>query len=170
MTEFSKWRDVMNLFGSKKSTVEISDATIEEIQTASLNRVESSLEEYRLLDEQARIHYKTYQPNIRIEVIGERGFVSIGDVEFCANFVVDIMVSNVGSAPHADYFLRAYITDNSIICAAATPGVVTVRFASGHSKRIFCNRHAIDIVFDAVKTAQKDVLRELEDCGKRGVT
>jgi len=156
-----------NLFKPKKSTHSIPVSTpeeVEEVEKITASNVTKKLKKYTRMDKEARLFYRDYSPPISVETIKGKEFVTIGDIEFCADYVSDISVHEQGEKPETKWWPSMY--NSSISIYAASPAIIRVSYFSGRHIDIECNRHALEPLLIAVRDACKEALRNSKPVSK----
>jgi len=151
-------KGLLKMFCPQESTVAIYEPTEKEKKTARDNkdRIGEKLEEYRKLDDAAKDFYRTYEPSIQIEQVGNKIFVRLGDQEFIAEYCTDIQITELGSPPCSEYHILVYNEYVSVNCASNA--VIVANMVSGRIVEFTCNRHAVDITYAALQMAHRDAV------------
>lgn len=150
-----------------KTIEDLKKESVEEIRKdiGKIEDIKETIFDFKTDDEAAKEYYKTWEPPIKIEKVGKRTFIKMGDVEFCANYCSNIQVKNVGSPPEYSHYLShewsIYKASSYSMClTSACNAVITATMVSGKEVNFSVNRHALDIVLEALREAWKEALKD----------
>ncbi len=157
---------ILDLFKPNEPEKFISRASEEEVRTVKDNTpkengVKKALDRFRALDDEAAEFYRTFEPPVKTEKTGNRTFIKLGDQEFIAEFVTDINVDSLGGGPsasaHHDSF--PYHRNTNVMVCGPVAACVSANLVSGKQVKFYCNRHAVDAVYMALRDAWLSALK-----------
>lgn len=108
------------------------------------------MEKYVNADHQEMVDARAYKPVITIADYPTGKFFCVDDREWPLRYVESIEVGDVGHEPY-----WRYISCSVHAPREASRAAIMVTMHSGQSHRIECNRHQLDPLLDAMKTAWK---------------
>lgn len=130
------------------------EATARNWEAPSENRVQARIDLLHQYDDENRELAKTWEMPFTIEKVGEKKFVQIGDVSFCAEYVSDIAVTKIGKAPQSE--LHSGYKSVWWTPEAATNSEISVTLVSGRTHTFECNRHCTETMLTTIRKAVKD--------------
>lgn len=136
-----------NVYATEEELKEVRD------MPAQKNRTKKQMDTYYSIDAENFELSKDFKIEYSVFKRGDRAFVRIHDVDFCADYVSAISITEYGSPPYASISGR-----DSVFTYACTNSTITVTLLNGRSFPFVCNRHCTEYVLGVIRDAIEEAL------------
>jgi len=140
------------------------DTTKEEFDTAAkqvkkINRVDDALKKFNRWDKKEKAKSENYVFEFSEKKVPAGRLIMFGDCTINMDYVTDISVSSLGSAPKCSAYSGSSMGDNHYYTTdtyGPTCATITVTYTSGKTAIVSCSRHVVEIVYAGLLKAWRN--------------